>query len=104
MLELIEQRAESQGFKQVKAVYLDIGALACVETDALTFCFDAVCRGTLMEGAELSIRQEPAHAWCFECEREVSICHRLEPCPNCGKNGLLPRDGDHMRINRLEVC
>lgn len=42
-LELIEQQASAYGAKRVTAVWIKIGAFSCVETSALSFCFDLVC-------------------------------------------------------------
>ena len=46
-LELIEQQAVQNHAKRVTGVWLKVGAFSCVETSALTFCFELVCRGTL---------------------------------------------------------
>ncbi len=44
VLDTLETQAEQQGFTQVKQVVLEIGALSCVEADALRFGFDAVMK------------------------------------------------------------
>ena len=54
IVELIEE-GRKQGFSRVRVVRLEIGALAQVEPEAMRFCFDAVTRGTLAEGARLDI-------------------------------------------------
>ena len=46
-LEIVEQQATQHGAKRVTGVWLKVGAFSCVETSAMTFCFDLVCRGTL---------------------------------------------------------
>jgi hydrogenase nickel insertion protein HypA len=48
-LELIEQQATQHGAQRVTGVWLKIGAFSCVETSALSFCFDLVCRGPLQK-------------------------------------------------------
>ena len=59
-LELIEQQAVQNHAKRVTGVWLKIGAFSCVETSALTFCFELVCRGTLAQGCELHIEKQRA--------------------------------------------
>ena len=44
ILQVLEDQAEVQQFSRVKAVWLEIGALAGVEPSAMTFSFDVVCR------------------------------------------------------------
>jgi hydrogenase nickel incorporation protein HypA/HybF len=53
MLEIVESTARASGATKVKRVWLEIGALSHVAPDALLFCFDAVTRGSLAEGATL---------------------------------------------------
>lgn len=43
-LELIEQQAVQNHAKRVTGVWLKVGAFSCVETSALTFCFELVPR------------------------------------------------------------
>ncbi|BCX81763.1 hypothetical protein MIT9_P1343 [Methylomarinovum caldicuralii] len=47
-----EAEAERQGFSRVERV----GALSCVEPEALCFCFDAVTAGSIAEGAVPKMR------------------------------------------------
>jgi hydrogenase nickel incorporation protein HypA/HybF len=53
VLQIVEDAARAQSFQRVRLVQLEIGALAAVEAEAMRFCFDAVSRGTLAEGATL---------------------------------------------------
>ena len=41
--------------RKVKRVSLSVGPQACVETQALEFCFDIVAAGTVAENATLEI-------------------------------------------------
>ena len=58
-LQIIEESARAEGFCRVRTVVLEIGQLASVEVEALRFCFDAVLRGSLAEGAALEIIEVP---------------------------------------------
>ena len=55
VLDLIEETARREGFSRVHGVWLEIGRQSAVEPEAMRFCFDAVVRGTLAEGARLEI-------------------------------------------------
>ncbi|HIC80277.1 MAG TPA: hydrogenase maturation nickel metallochaperone HypA [Kiloniellaceae bacterium] len=44
---------EHAGPRRVRRVCLAVGPLACVEREALSFCFDIVAEGTVLEGAAL---------------------------------------------------
>lgn len=103
ILELLEQRAASDGFSRVLTVRLEIGALSCVEPEAMEFCFEVVCRGTLAEGARLEMIRTPARAWCAACQQQVDIHQRFDPCPQCGDEWVAPTAGDELRVKDLEV-
>lgn len=103
VLELIQQQAHTQQFKQVKTVYLEIGKLSCVEAEAMRFCFDSVVAGSIAEGALLEIEQPEAVAWCSACEQFTQVEQRFEVCSHCGHFPLEIRDGEQMRIKYLEV-
>ncbi len=103
LIGVIEDQAAVHHYSRVKAVYLEVGTLACVEPEALLFSFDAVTRGTLAEGAELNIIETRPEAWCLACSRAVTIQQRFDPCPDCGGYQLQLSGGDDLRIKELEV-
>ncbi|MGA7594464.1 MAG: hydrogenase maturation nickel metallochaperone HypA, partial [Gallionella sp.] len=55
VLQIIEDKAKSDGYARVKTVWLEIGQLAGVEAESLRFCFDAVTRDSVARGARLEI-------------------------------------------------
>lgn len=103
MVALIRQQAVADGFDRVIRVRLEIGALACVEPEALRFCFDAVTRGTIAEGARLDLVAVPGQAWCRECEQAVPIEQYGDACPRCGGFGLQVQGGTELKLKELEV-
>jgi len=103
VLQVLQDNAASQQFSRVKTVWLEVGPFAGVEVDALRFCFDVVCRGTLAEGAALEVIEPPGQGWCMQCSETVSIQQRFDPCPRCGGYQLQTTGGDELRIKELEV-
>lgn len=104
IVEIIAGEAAKQGFTRVEKVRLEIGALSHVEPDAMSFCFEAVARGTLADGAELEILRPTGEAWCLDCEKTVSVSARYDPCPICGGRMLQITGGEQMRIKDLEAA
>jgi hydrogenase nickel incorporation protein HypA/HybF len=104
VLKAIESRSRIDGFRRVRRVRLEIGALAGVEVPAMRFGFGIVCRDSIAEGAELVIDDIPGRGWCSDCRREVALTQRYAPCPLCGGFGLRVMAGDEMRIKDIEVC
>jgi hydrogenase nickel incorporation protein HypA/HybF len=103
ILQVLENEAKRQGFQHVKGVWLEIGPLAGVETEALSFCFDAVVRGSLADGARLEIIAMPGQGVCMQCSQSVPVLQRFDPCPACGSYGVRITSGEELRIKELEV-
>jgi len=103
ILGVLQQQAKQQNYQRVKTVFLEIGALAGVEPDALRFSFDVVMQGTLAEQARLEILLVPGEAWCLGCGTAVTVQQLYDACPNCGSFQLQISDGQQMRIKELEV-
>lgn len=103
ILQTLEQQAEIQHYRKVNTVWLEIGALAGVEIDALRFGFDIVVKGSLAEAAQLKIIEIPGQAWCLPCGRNVVVQQLYDECPHCGSHQLQVTGGDQMRIKELEV-
>ena len=103
VLQLIEDAAARDGFRRVRTVWLEIGQLAGVEVEAMRFCFDAVVRGSVAEGAQLEIASAPGSGWCMSCMQEVAMAEALAACPVCGGFELKVSGGTGMRVKELEV-
>jgi hydrogenase nickel incorporation protein HypA/HybF len=103
MLEIIKSQAQAQQFGRVRGVVLEIGVLAAVEVEAMRFCFDAVTRGTIAEGAKLEIIATPGQGWCLKCAKAVAVEERLALCPECGQAQVQITGGNEMRVKELEV-
>jgi hydrogenase nickel incorporation protein HypA/HybF len=103
VLQIIEDAAARERFAKVRAVWLEIGALAGVEPEAMRFCFDAVTRASVAEGARLEIVSAPGAAWCMPCSQPVVIASRADPCPRCGSFQLQVTGGADLRLRELEV-
>ena len=103
MLELIEQHARQHRARRVTAVWLEVGALSCIEEHALRFSFTTACRHTVAENCRLILSYPPARAWCWDCSASVSITRHDDPCPQCGGHTLRVESGDALRIKQLEI-
>lgn len=104
MLEIVEETARRNGAARVTAVRLELGALSHVAPDALRFCFDAVTRGGVADGARLEIVATAGQAWCMPCGESVPLAQRGEPCPRCGSYQLNVTQGEAMRLKDIEIA
>jgi len=104
VLRIAEDTARAQGFTRVNAVWLEIGALAQVEPQALRLCFEAVTRESIAQGARLEIVSSPGSAWCMKCSESVELQALHDACPRCGSHQLQLTGGREMRVKELEVA
>lgn len=104
VLQLIEDAARQQKFEKVITVWLEIGQLSGVEVEAMAFCFDAVTRDSVAQGARLEIIALPGVGWCMECSKSVPMSEVFGECPHCGGFQMQVTGGTEMRVKELEVA
>ena len=93
-VEIIQRQAEQHDVKRVTAVWLEIGALSCVEESAVRFSFEIVCHGTVAQGCDLHIVYKPAQAWIHQHDAQ---------CPLCHGERLRVDTGDSLIVKSIEV-
>ena len=103
VLQIVEEAARAQRFRRVRSVLLEIGELSMVEAEAMRFCFDAVSRGTLAEGAVLNVVEVAGQGLCFNFNMTVPLAALYDPCPACGGHPVQATGGTEMRVKELEV-
>ena len=103
ILQIVEDAARAPRFERVRSVWLALGDLAAVEAEAMRFCFDAVGRGTLAEGATLNVIRVLGEGLCFNCNQTVPLAALYDPCPVCGGHPVQATGGTEMRVKELEV-
>ncbi|MEP4767358.1 MAG: hydrogenase maturation nickel metallochaperone HypA [Roseibium sp.] len=103
ILDILKDEAAKGQFTSVKRIAVDVGALSCVEPEALQFGFDVIMKGSLAEGAKLEISRPPAEALCLTCFKTVPVKQRFDTCPECGSEALQVTGGEELKIRELEV-
>lgn len=103
VLQIIEDYRVREPFSAVRSVVLEIGELSTVEVESLRFCFDAVVRDSVAQGAVLEIQRVPGTAFCMPCGKAVPIQALYDPCPECGSYQVQATGGTEMRVKELQV-
>ena len=93
----------SEGLPVTK-ITLEIGQLSAVMPDAIRFCFDVCCRGTVLEGATLEIMEIPGLGRCRQCGTEMSLAQPFGICDRCGSVELEIIQGEELKIKEMEVA
>jgi hydrogenase nickel incorporation protein HypA/HybF len=103
LIEIAERVARENGATQVRAVKVEIAALAGVVPESVEFCFDVCSRGTLLEGSRLEILFIPGRGRCYDCQAECTLDTYTVTCPECGGFSLERLQGKELRVVEVEV-
>ncbi len=103
IVEMVAERARSEGARVVRRIGIAVGALGHVEPEALVFCLHSAARGTALEGAAFDLTTPPGQAFCFDCGGEVTIAARGLPCPECGGHALRVSGGEDLKVTHMEI-
>lgn len=103
ILRVLEETRERDPFERVTHLTLEVGVLSGVEISSLRFALQSIAHDTCMEGAEISIEEPAATAWCLPCGKSVPIRSRLDNCPVCNSAQLQPTSGTELRVMEMRV-
>ncbi|HKJ68227.1 MAG TPA: hydrogenase maturation nickel metallochaperone HypA [bacterium] len=85
------------------SITVQIGELAGVELEALSFCFDAVKKSTPFPDAELIVERIPGAGMCDACGKELHIDQPFAVCPDCGNYTVRVVGGQELKVISLEI-
>jgi len=103
LVAIAEEHARRAGATVIREIVLEVGELSGAIPEALEFAFDVCSKGTLAEGAALTIRKVPGSGRCTACAAD-SPCETLTAvCPRCGALAFAIDQGTELRILELEI-
>jgi hydrogenase nickel incorporation protein HypA/HybF len=104
ILERALAEAEKHEAKKICTLGVRLGKASHITPDSLEFCFKAVAKGTIAEGAKVEVEPLELKARCRQCGREFSAGddhHRLV-CP-CGSQNVQVISGDEVYLENLTI-
>jgi hydrogenase nickel incorporation protein HypA/HybF len=92
IVESVKKAAQSYGANRVLTINLQIGKLSMLNHDQLLFGIEIASKGTIVEGAKVSINPLPTKIICKKCGKESSMQEEGSlyeilsslACPHCG--------------------
>ena len=103
MIEMVREEMQKCDAKTLRSVRLNIGQMAAIVPDSLSFCFEVITKGTEMEGARLMMDVIPLKGYCNTCESEFEIKDYVFACPSCGDTNIKTISGQDLAIVEIEV-
>ncbi|MBW2018704.1 MAG: hydrogenase maturation nickel metallochaperone HypA [Deltaproteobacteria bacterium] len=102
LLKIVKDECKKHGLSRVTQVRLRIGRLSTVVPEALSFSFEVIAKGTLAEGAQLSVEVVPVMAHCGDCKMDLEIDSHFFLCPQCGGVLVALVSGKELEIVDIE--
>ncbi|PKM47397.1 MAG: hydrogenase maturation nickel metallochaperone HypA [Firmicutes bacterium HGW-Firmicutes-8] len=103
VFDIIKQYTTDLEESRVTKVTLVVGEMTNAVPEALQSAFAVYSAGTVVEGAELLIREIPLTAECMSCGWAGKTEKHLFICPQCSSLGLELKTGRELYLESLEV-
>lgn len=101
LLRTVEDAAEREGGGPVQVIHLRIGEMSGVNTDALSFAFEVLSKGTAAEGGRLEFERVQLRARCRECGVEFHPDEFVFRCAGCGSPEIEILAGREMEVDYI---
>lgn len=102
ILDIALSYARQNDAARITKVGLLVGDMAGVEVSSLSFCWSALAKGSLAEGAALAIERTPVTARCLSCGKKGAVERYHFICLDCGGT-LTLLSGRELRVAYLEM-
>jgi hydrogenase nickel incorporation protein HypA/HybF len=102
LLDIVLDEAGRHGVEKVKVIRLQVGDLAAIVPESLSFCFEMLSEGTVAAGSEIEIERIPVVARCPECDVRFEVEQNIFLCPKCSGPTLELVSGRELSILNIE--
>ncbi len=103
IVDIVCKQANDENAHIINSVDLEIGELSGIMIDSLEFCFEAACKNTIADGADLNIHTIKAKAFCQTCNNNFSIESDFSPCPICDNFNYKLLKGKELSIKSFNI-
>lgn len=103
IVKIVDDAARKENASRVTKIALVVGELSGFVGDSIHLYFDIISKGTLAEGAELSITYVKTKLLCERCREHFERAPYSFACPRCGIDGVPTDIGKEFYIKDIEV-
>ena len=104
VLAAVDEAAYHNSATKITAIHLAIGGRRVFDLDRLQEVFAAAARGTVAEGAMLSVKVLPVRHRCRNCGNNFEASRADCPCPECGQPHTDMIGGEELRLLEMELA
>ena len=103
LVDLAVETARQNNAVKINSMILELGSMSGVVREALEFCFESACKGTMADGAQLEIITIQGTAECENCGRQFKCDQFPSPCPKCGEYVFNIQGGKELKLKSVNV-
>jgi hydrogenase nickel incorporation protein HypA/HybF len=103
IVDMVLQEIQRKNLPPVQTIAVRIGALSCVDPEALRFGFEAITADTSLAETKLQINEVPVQGKCRACNNEFTVQDFVFACPRCQSGQIEVTRGEELDIAYLEV-
>ncbi len=103
IIDIVLEAAKQERAQRINSIQVEIGAMAGVIPEALTFCFSEAQKNTLAAGAQIDFVITPATAFCAACQHTFPAFERAVPCPRCGDMVVQMNGGTALKVKKINI-
>ncbi len=97
------EKAKANKAAKITKIVLVVGELLGFDEGSIRLYFDDLSKGTLLEGAELTVKPVMAKFKCKECDQLFERRKGEFSCPKCCSLNLLTESGKEFFIDSMEI-
>ena len=101
VLDIAQRQAAEHSLSRIDTIKLRIGALSCVEPEALRWALESTLQGTLAENADIELQITPGEGECGSCGHTFAVTELPTPCPACQHWQTRITAGQEMVVQQL---
>ncbi len=102
VIEIVTEEAGKHSLERINKVRIQVGELAAVVPESLTFCLDLLCRDTIAEGAVFEIETVGIVARCDKCDLTFDVRDQVFRCPRCAEPTMELLSGRELSVTSIE--
>jgi hydrogenase nickel incorporation protein HypA/HybF len=103
LIEVAVQHLQRVPHGPVRQLHLRIGEMAGVNPDSLDFAFEALGKGTELEGARLAVERVPLAIDCTACGQRSAVTDYVFRCAACGDERVSIATGRELQFVSIDA-
>ncbi len=103
IVKIAEEAARNNSARRIKRINLVVGELSGFIGGSIRMYFEVLSRGSIAEGAEITIRTVKPELKCSVCGKVFVKEDRSFECPACGGEAILTDKGREFYVESVDI-